>query len=118
MVHLCSESAATVARCAWIHACRRPSRARYARAATALALIPSSGAMSLGDIPSTSLYQSTSCHRLGRLRKARAVSERSRAAMVASSSNEGSSSASASSSVVSRRDRPQEVAMLRIVVNR
>jgi hypothetical protein len=67
---------------AWIHACRRPSLARYMRAATAFAFIPRIGANSKGLSRSTSPYQSASCHRVGRVRKAEAVSERSRAASV------------------------------------
>ena len=80
--------------------------------------MPSSGATSAGFMPSTSQYQSTSCHRVGRVRKAVAVRERSRASKPAASLKAGSSMASASSIGVSRERRPHEAATLRTVVNR
>jgi hypothetical protein len=46
------------------------SRARKASWATAVAFMPSSGAISAGFICSISVYQSTSCQRVGRLRNA------------------------------------------------
>lgn len=118
MVQWQSEFSGTAARCAWIHAWRRPSRARYASAATAFADMPRSGATSAGFMPSTSQYQSTSCHRVGRVRNAFAVRERSSASRPAASVNAGSSMVSASSIGVSRARRPQEAATLRTVVKR
>ena len=101
MVHWQSEPSATLCRCAWIHASRSPSRARNVEWATAVGFMPSRGATSEGFICSISEYQSTSCHRDGRLRKARTVMLRSSASSVASSLVAGSSSVSRSSIVVS-----------------
>ena len=87
---------------AWSQALRSPSLARYDRAATELALSPRSGATSCGSSPSTSVYQSTDCHRCGRLRNARTVKVRSSAATTGSPSVSGSSNSSRSSVEMSR----------------
>ena len=118
MVHWQSEPFATFLRCAWIQASRSPSRARNVSWATAVGFMPSSGATSAGFIPSISEYQSASCHRDGRLRKARTVMLRSSASSVARSLVAGSSIVSRSSVVVSLRARPQPAAVLRMLVNR
>ena len=117
MVHRQSGSVAFF-RCARIQAWRSPSRARYASAAVLLALMPTSGAICCGDMPSTSLYQSTSCQRLGSARNAWAVVDRSRASSVAASLVSGSSNDSSVSRFVSWRARPQLAAVLRMVVKR
>jgi hypothetical protein len=83
-----------------------------------LAFIPRSGATSAGVIASISVYQSTSCHRVGRLRNARALRLRSRASIEDASFVSGSSKESRVSSEVSRRDRPHAAAVFRMVVNR
>ena len=70
MVQWHSESAPVLRRCACTHASRRPSRARKASCDTAPAFIPRSGPTSPGFICSISVYQSTSCQRVGRLRNA------------------------------------------------
>ncbi|GAA1786350.1 hypothetical protein GCM10009748_20860 [Agromyces lapidis] len=82
------------------------------------ALMPTSGATCCGVMPSTSLYQSTSCHLVGSERNACAVVERSRASSVAASFVSGSSNDSSVSRFVSWRARPQLAAVLRIVVKR
>ncbi len=84
-LHRQSESSATLFRCASIHASRRPSWARVVSCATAAPLMPSRRAISAGGMCSISEYQSTSCHRPGRLLKARWVSVPSRACAADSS---------------------------------
>lgn len=118
MVRWQSDPSSTACRWAWIQASRRPSRARKVSCATAVAFMPSSGAISAGFICSISEYQSTSCQRVGRLRKARWVRPRSSAASLACSPADGSSTPSSSSYAVSRRDRPHAAAVLRMLVNR
>ena len=61
------------------------SRARNASADTALAFMPSRVAVCSRERPSTSVYQSTSCHRVGSERKARAVTDPSNRETVAAS---------------------------------
>ena len=80
--------------------------------------MPRSGATSWGFICSISVYQSTSCHREGRLRNAWAVRLRSSASFVACSVLSGSATVSSSSIAVSRRARPQAAAVLRMLVKR
>ena len=69
-------------------------------------------------MPSTSVYQSTSCQRVGSERNAWAVVDRSSASRLADSLVAGSSNDSSVSRLVSRRARPQLDAVLRMVVNR
>lgn len=71
-------SAATSTRCTWRYACRKPSRARYASAATLFGARPSSGANSTGVFPSTSVCHRIICQRCANRAKARAASDRSR----------------------------------------
>ena len=101
-----------------IQAFRNPSRARTASCDTAAGFMPSRGATWAGFICSISVYQSTSCHRVGRLRNARWVSPRSSASSAASSVESGSATVSSSSIAVSLRARPQLAAALRIEENR
>ncbi len=118
MVHWQSDPGAALRRCAWIHASRSPSRARNASWETAPAFMPSSVAASWGFICSISVYQSTSCHRDGRLRNACAVRLRSRASLAACSVLSGSATVSSSSIADSRRERPHAAAVLRMLVKR
>ncbi|WP_454138916.1 hypothetical protein [Microbacterium paulum] len=106
-----SEPSGAERKCAWIQASRNPSRARKASCATAAAFMPSSGATSAGFICSISVYQSTSCQRVGSARYAWAVRLRSSASSVACASASGSGSESTSSIGVSRYRRPQPAAV-------